>query len=225
MHARFRVGDCAFNFTDNRIGIVQNRDKRFDVCVRLAHFFSRLLQRHNLCTGFADKGFGQREGFTVKTIETVRNIAGNFQMLLLVHADRHVVCLIQQNIRRHQHRISKQTDVDVFRVFLTFIFKLCHTCRFPELRVAVENPAELCVCADVALHKNGVFLGVKADGKQKCIHFQRLAAKLCGFRPNGNRMQVRNGIITFIVIRHIFPVLQRTEIVAECGRARRLNCA
>ncbi|MEI2749681.1 MAG: hypothetical protein V9E88_13085 [Ferruginibacter sp.] len=45
----------------------------------------------------------------VQMIETGCNVAGHLQMLNLILADRHLVCLEHQNVRRHRHRIAKQT--------------------------------------------------------------------------------------------------------------------
>ena len=52
-------------------------------------------------------GVGHLERLAKIAIESLGKIAGQFEMLLLVLADRDEIGLVEQNVRGHQHRISK----------------------------------------------------------------------------------------------------------------------
>ena len=84
-------------------------------------------------------------------------------MLFLVGAYRHIVGIINEYIRRHKHRIVKKTYANVAAELCAFVFKLRHSCRLAELRVAVKNPAELSVRGNMALNKNNILFGVNAE--------------------------------------------------------------
>ena len=118
VHLRLAVSDGALEFAQDGIGIVLQRDKRVLVFVRLGHLFGGVLQRADPRTGFHDIRFRHSEHRAIQTVEPLRNIAGQLTMLLLVRAHRHIVRLVQQNVRRHQRRIGKQTEIDVVGVFL-----------------------------------------------------------------------------------------------------------
>ena len=62
----------------------------------------------------------------IQRVETLGDIAAQFEVLFLVFTHRYQISLIQQDVRRHQHRIVKQTSVDVLGITRRFIFKLRH---------------------------------------------------------------------------------------------------
>lgn len=70
-------------------------------------------------------------------------------MLLLIHANRNQVCLIQQNIRCHKNRICVESRIDIIRVFCGFILKLGHAVQLTHIGKAVQDPAEFRVCGDM----------------------------------------------------------------------------
>ena len=78
-----------------------------------------------------------------------------FQMLLLVIADRHLIGLVEQDIRRHQHRIAEQADVDVVLETGGLVLELGHARQLAHLGVAVQYPAELGVLGHVGLDEDG----------------------------------------------------------------------
>ena len=48
-------------------------------------------------------------------VEPVGHVAGQFEVLALVVADRHLVGVVQQDVGRHEHRIGQQRQPDRFR--------------------------------------------------------------------------------------------------------------
>ena len=112
--------------------VIQNGNECFWIGIRLGHFLRGLLQGHNLGPLRRQIGFRNLEGVSVQIIEALRHVAGKLQMLCLVGPHRHIVRLIQQNIRCHQRGIGEQTRVDVIRVFGGLVFELGHAGQFPE---------------------------------------------------------------------------------------------
>src|SRR3546814_5750659 len=72
--------------------------------------------------------------------------------------------LIQQDIRRHQHRIIEQASVDVVGVFGALVLELRHAIELAHLRVAVEHPAQPRVRRHMALHEQRVVRRIKPAG-------------------------------------------------------------
>ena len=135
------VSDRAFDFLHYRFRIFQQADNVIAVIVRLGHFLGRLQQRHYARARFRNKRLWHLKDIAVQRVETLGDIAAQFQVLFLVFTHRYQICLIQQDVRCHQHRIVKQTSVDVLGITRRFIFKLRHAAQFAEVGIAVQCPA------------------------------------------------------------------------------------
>ncbi|GCL81956.1 hypothetical protein ExPCM15_00397 [Escherichia coli] len=135
------VSDRAFDFLHYRFRIFQQADNVIAVIVRLGHLLGRLQQRHYARARFRNKRLWHLKDIAVQRVETLGDIAAQFQVLFLVFTHRHQISLIQQDVRCHQHRIVKQTSVDVLGITRRFIFKLCHAAQFAEVGIAVQCPA------------------------------------------------------------------------------------
>ena len=51
-----------------------------------------------------------------------------------------MACLIQEDVRRHQNRISEQPGVDVVLMLLRLVLELGHAPQLTHVGEAVENP-------------------------------------------------------------------------------------
>ena len=58
-------------------------------------------------------------------------------MLHLINSHRNHICLIQQDISRHQYRVGEKSCVDIVRMFGGFVLKLCHTVQLTHIGKAV----------------------------------------------------------------------------------------
>ncbi len=85
-----------------------------------------------------------------------------FEMLLLVLADRNVRGAIQQNVRRHQHRIVVETHGRVFAVLAGLFLELGHAVQPAEAGDAVEDPGQLGMAGHLALVEHDVLLRIDA---------------------------------------------------------------
>ena len=77
------------HFAHNHIGVIGKKNFCILVFVRLGHLLFGFLQRHNLCTNRGNVRLWDGENVTVNAVKTFGNVAGDFQMLFLVSANRH----------------------------------------------------------------------------------------------------------------------------------------
>jgi hypothetical protein len=75
----------------------------------------------------------------VQIIEPGGDVAGHFQMLGLISADRHLAGLEHQNIRRHQHRVAEQPQGHALVGILVGIGQILGDRRLVGVR-AVHQP-------------------------------------------------------------------------------------
>ena len=105
--SRFWVSDRTFDFLHYRFRIFQQADNVIAVIVRLGHLLGRLQQRHYARARFRNKRLRHLKDIAIQRVETLGDIAAQFQVLFLVFTHRYQISLIQQDVRRHQHRISE----------------------------------------------------------------------------------------------------------------------
>ena len=77
-------------------GLAENLD---GVAVALAHLLA--VEARDCCAFLADARLGDDEGLAVKLVELAGDVARDFEMLLLVLADRDDVRVVKQNVRGH----------------------------------------------------------------------------------------------------------------------------
>ena len=164
---------------------------------------------------------GDRFGEVV--VELLGDVAGEFQVLLLVVADRYVGRLIEQDVGRHQHRIVEEADRRVLAVLARLLLELGHAVEPAHARHAIERPGELGVLGDAALVEDRVDLGIDAAGEESRRHLARGVGELRRFVRQGHRVQIDDAIDagTGRLKRH--EALDRAEVVAEVEIAGRLN--
>ena len=142
-YAGLRVCDCSLALAHDSVRIVHKVDRTVGVLIRLGHLFGRILQAHDLGTDLADVRLGDSKHITVKIVETLSNIPGELQMLHLIDANRNHICLIKENVRRHQNRIREKTGIDIVGMLRGFILELRHTIELAHIRITVEDPGKL----------------------------------------------------------------------------------
>ena len=211
----FGVGHRAFDLLDHGFRIFQQANHVVTVIVRLGHLLRRLEQRHHARTRLRNKRLRHFEHVAINGVETLGNIAAQFKVLLLIFANRYLVSLIQQNVCRHQHRIVKQTGVDVFRVAGGFILELGHAAQLAEIGVAVQRPAQLSVFRHVRLYEDGAFFRVDAAGQIQSQRVERRFTQRLRVLADGNRMLVHDAVDAVIVILHVDPLTQCTHVVTD----------
>ena len=138
--------------------------------------------------------------------------------LVLAHGN-----VINQDIRRHQHRVGEQAAVDVVGVLGALVLELGHAGQLAELGVAGQHPRKLCMRRHMALHEQNVLLRVDAHGQQQGGQLTGAAAQVGRHLAHGQAMQVGHHVQAVIVRLQQCPVAHRADIVAQGGRAGGLD--
>ena len=144
-------------------------------------------------------------------------------MLALVNAHRHKVRLVEQDIRRHQHRIIEEADVDVVGVLGALILVLRHAAHFAHVGEAIEHPRKLGVRGNVALAVNQALLGVDAAGDVDSGKLHAAAAQIRRILPDGDGVHVDNGVDAVVVVLQLGEVAERADVIAQRQRTGRLD--
>ena len=144
-------------------------------------------------------------------------------MLALILADGNIVCLIQQDIRRHEAGIGEQSAVYIVGVLCALILKLRHAAELAEHGVAIEYPAKLCMLVNMALQEQNVLFRVYAAGNVLGKLLEAAAAQQLRILAHGERVQIGHEIIAVKFICSCAPVLHGSQIIAEVKIARGLN--
>ena len=216
------VGNGPLDFAADGVLRVQNGDVAV-VRVGLAHLAGGLLQAHDPAADFAEVSLGHGENVAVNAVETLGNVPGQLQMLLLVGSDGHQISLIKQNVRRHQDGIVEQTRVDVVRVLGAFVLVLGHAGKLAHVGKAVQNPRQLRMAADMALTVDDVLLRVQTAGNVGGGHFQTAAAQLGRILPNGDGVHIHHAVDAVVVVLQKGEIPQRADVVADGQGAGGLN--
>ena len=146
-------------------------------------------------------------------------------MLLLIGTHRHQIRLIQQNICRHQYRIGKESGCDIVSMLLGLLLKLSHTAQFTELRIAAQDPAQLCMLRHMALNKHNVLLRIQTTGNILCQLMDTALTQICRILTNSNGVHIHNAVNALIFILQCYPVLNSTHIGTQSQITTGLNTA
>src|SRR4029077_1679288 len=134
-------------------------------------------------------------------------------MLLLVFADRHVGCAINQNVGGHQRWISIKTDRSVLAILAGLLFELCHAVEPAEPRHTIENPGELGVFGDLALVEYDILFGIDAAGEKRRGDLADGARQFARILPYGDGVQVDDAIDAIKAILQLDEALDGPEII------------
>ena len=156
-------------------------------------------------------------------IEFLRDVAREFEMLLLILADRHVGGAIDQNVGRHQVRIGVEPDRDVLAILAGLLLELGHAVEPAQPRDAIEHPGEFGVLGDLALVEDDLLLRIDAAGEERRGHLARVARQLARVLPHRDGVQIDHAIDAVIALLQRDEFGDRAEIIAEVQIAGRLH--
>ena len=112
--------------------------------IGLAHLRRAVAQRHHPGRRTEDQRLGNRKQLdTEVAVELLGDVARQFQVLLLVLADRNMRRLVGENVGRHQVRVGIEADRGVLLVLARLLLELRHPVEPAEPGDAVEDPGEL----------------------------------------------------------------------------------
>jgi hypothetical protein len=92
-------------------------------------------------SGITCSGSGKDIG--VRGIEAARDLPGELDVLALVVPDRHLIRLVQQDVRRLQHRIEEQARAHQRLLARRLVLELVHALEVAVRGDRAEQPGEL----------------------------------------------------------------------------------
>ncbi len=168
---------------------------------------------------------GDRFGKVV--VEFLRDVARQFEVLLLVLAHGNVRGAIEQNVGRHQHRIIVKPHRGVLAVLASLFLELGHAVEPADPRHAIEDPRQFRVSGNLALVEDNMLLRIDAGGDEGRGHFTGIARELGRTAPHlhrlRQRMHVDHAIETVVGLLQLHEVDDRAEVIAEMQIPRRLD--
>ena len=156
-------------------------------------------------------------------VEFLRDVAREFEMLLLIVANRNVGRPINENVGRHKDGIVEEPDRRILPVLASLFFKLGHAVEPTEPRHTIKDPGELRMLRDPALVEDDVGFRIDAAGEKGRGHLAGGAPQLFGLVRKRHRMKVDDAIDARMRLLHLDEALDRAKIVAEVEIACRLN--
>ena len=144
-------------------------------------------------------------------------------MLFLVLADRHMGRAIDQDIGRHQRRISVESDRRILAVLAGLLLELRHAVEPAEPGHAIEHPGEFGVLGDLALIEHDVFFRIDAAGDERRGDLANGMRQLGRLLPHRDGVQVHHAIDALVAVLQFGKALDGAEIIAEMQIAGRLD--
>ena len=136
------VGLSPFDFLFNGLRFVEEINRRRFVVIGFTHLLRRFLEAHDPRAVLAQINIGNGEDiFAIQAVETLCQVAGDFQMLFLVVADGDEVGLIQEDVRCHEGRIGQQTGRNGVALFRCLVLILSHSFQFTDVGRRNHHPA------------------------------------------------------------------------------------
>ena len=148
-----------------------------------------------------------------------------FEVLALIVAHRHPFGVVGENVGGHQHRVVEQADAHRL-LALRLLLELGHAAQLAEGGDAVEQPGELGVLVDVALHEEGAALG-SSPAASSSIACDGSLRRRWRVPRQGEAVEVDDAVQRLVggerVLLRGHPVLHRVEIVPQMDLARGLD--
>jgi hypothetical protein len=195
-----------------------------DVGIALRHLHGRIVQPHHPGADRRDHGGGQDEHLAVKTVEPLRDVPRELDVLLLVLAHRHLVGVVEQDVRGHQDRVVEQAGAHRF-LARGAVLVLRHALQPPDWRHAVEEPARLGVGADVALDEERALAGIETGRQEHGGQGAGLSSEQLRVLGDRERVEVDDAEVVLLVALLGRPALDRAQVVPEMHVARGLDAA
>ena len=138
-------------------GRIEDEDRPLGRVLRLRHLALGMLQVHDPGADRRERRLRDDERVAEPAVEPDRDVARELDVLALVVADRDLGRVVQQDVGDHEHRVVEQPDAHRLDAGLALlgalVLELGHAAQLAEGGDAVEQPGELGVGADVALHE------------------------------------------------------------------------
>ena len=155
-------------------------------------------------------------------VELDGDVAGDFDVLLLVAADRDEVGIVNQDIGRHEDRVGEDAVVwgkAAGQFFLVTVASFEQAHRGD----GGEHPGQFCDGGHVGLAEQEGRGGVQSAGQEIERNVQSVLAALGGVEERGHGMVVGDEIEGLALFLQFDGGFHHAKVIAQVERARRLN--
>ena len=147
-------------------------------------------------------------------VHSLRNVAGELDVLPLVVADRDEARVVKKDVGGHQRRIGEKPRAGALALLAALLLELRHALEPTQWDEALQDPRELGVRRDVRLDKHGLVFpdptGLEDGGK-----VQRVLPKSGRVLWHRDRVEIHDAEDVLVAILVTHPVANRAEVVAD----------
>ena len=122
-------------------------------------------------------------------VEPSRDLSRQLEVLALIITDRHTVCVIEQDVGRHEDRVGEEAHAHGL-LTATLVLELGHPTQFTHRRGALQEPGQLLMRRHMTLHEEGAAGRIKSGGKEHASRIKRLAPQNLWVDRQGQCMEV-----------------------------------
>ena len=151
------------------------------------------------------------------------DVAGEFEMLFLVLANRDMGRAIGKNIGGHQARIGIKPNRGVLAVLAGFLLKLRHAIEPAEARHAIQHPGELRMLANLALVKHDMFFRIDAARDEGRRHFPDARLQFVRLLRKRDGVKIDDAIDAVVGFLQLDEFRDRAEIISKMQVSRGLH--
>ena len=171
---------------------------------------------------FPNLRLGNDERLAVGLVELDRDVACHLDVLFLVAADRHDVRVVNQNVRRHQHRVGEQPVIRR-EPLGQFILVAVATLEQPHRRERRQQPSQLAHLRHIALAEEHRLGRVEPAREKIQRNVECVFTPFAGVEHRRHRVIVRDKIIRLALLLQLDRRMHHAEVVANMQRPRRLD--
>ena len=164
----------------------------------------------------------------VEAVKPPRNFAGQFHVRHLIFADRNDVRLVDQNIRRLQHGITKKTvGVQIFFLDVFLLLFVGRDALQPAQRSDHrKQQVQFGMRRHVRLDEHHALCGIEPGREPIQQHFDRVLFQMRGVGIVGGQcVPVGDEEKAVVLVLHADPVFERAHVVAQVQFAGRAHSA
>jgi hypothetical protein len=172
---------------------------------------------------FRDPVLGQYEGLPEASIESFGDVPREFEVLLLVLTNRHLVRLVGEDVRGLEDRVEQQTSPDERLLFLGLLLELRHPGQLAICSDRGQQPTELGVLSHVRLAEEDATGWIEPGGQQDRSRVVEALAEFGGVEPDRDGVEVDDAVDRLAHILERDVGADRPQVVAEVLATGRLD--
>ena len=208
------VGHRRAELPPDRLRVVEQPHRPLFGAAGRRHLLPRLLEVHDPRTDLRVDALGDRERLAEASVEPLRDVPRELEVLALVVPDRDPVGLVQEDVAGHQDGVGEQPGRHELAL-LGLVLELRHP---PELAVARhgrEQPTRLGVRGDVALGEHRRASGVEPGRDEHREQVEGLLVQVARVVLDRDRVEVDDAEERLSELLRARVLAEPSDVVAE----------